>query len=114
LPELDALDVLVVVDNETDTLSSVSPGIPQAPELADLARRTPATHAHGHECKVVFDQLCFACHGFSVLLSATRGGERRSALFDVGPDAGIWLGNARRLGVNLADIELPLALALRP
>ena len=105
LPELDVLEVIVVVDNEMDTLSSVSAGIPQTPELLDLARRTPASHAHGHDCKVVFDQLCFACHGFSVLLTGERGGTRRSVLFDVGPDAGIWLGNARRLGVNLADIE---------
>jgi 7,8-dihydropterin-6-yl-methyl-4-(beta-D-ribofuranosyl)aminobenzene 5'-phosphate synthase len=105
LPDLDALEVLVVVDNETDTLSSVNPGIPQAPELAALARRTPATQAHGHDCKQVFDQLCFACHGFSVLLTAERGGERHSVLFDVGPEPEIWLGNARRLGVNLAAIE---------
>ena len=30
---LDALDLLVVVDNESDTLSSVDKGVPQLPEL---------------------------------------------------------------------------------
>jgi len=30
---LDALDLLVVVDNESDTLSSVDKGVPQLPKL---------------------------------------------------------------------------------
>ena len=33
---LDALDLLVVVDNESDTLSSVDKGVPQLPELGRL------------------------------------------------------------------------------
>ena len=41
LKVLDALDVLVVVDNETDTLSSVAEGSPQVPEVVHLAARTP-------------------------------------------------------------------------
>ncbi len=42
LPELDELDVRVVVDNETDTLSSVAEGIPQVPEAIQLAMQLPA------------------------------------------------------------------------
>src|SRR5687767_15830458 len=73
---LDELELLVVVDNETDTLSSVDAGIPQVPEVAHLAARTPSSRKHeDHECKEVFDQLCCACHGLSVL--ATRSEERR-------------------------------------
>ncbi|MFO1056526.1 MAG: MBL fold metallo-hydrolase [Dongiaceae bacterium] len=103
---LDSLELLVVVDNETDTLSSVDAGVPQIPEAAGHAARTPpAGHHDGHECKVVFDQLCCACHGFSVLLTGRRGTQRRSMLFDVGPYPGLWLDNARRLGVDLAAIE---------
>ena len=76
---LDSLELLVVVDNETDTLSSVDAGVPQIPEAAGHAARTPpAGHHDGHECKVVLDQLCCACHGFSVLLTGRRGAERRS------------------------------------
>ena len=36
---LDALDLLVVVDNESDTLSSVDKGVPQLPELGRLVAR---------------------------------------------------------------------------
>ncbi|MEN9726528.1 MAG: hypothetical protein RL434_894 [Pseudomonadota bacterium] len=107
LRELDALEVLVVVDNETDTLSSVEPGSPQVPEVVHLAARTPPSRVHeGHACKVVMDQLCCACHGLSVLLTGRVGEESRSVLFDVGPYPDLWLDNAQRLNLDLASIEL--------
>lgn len=106
LPELDALDLLVVVDNETDTLSSVDDGLPQIPEVLQVAaRRAPDRVHEGHECKVVMDQLCCACHGYSVLATARRGDEIRRVLFDVGPYADVWLANAARLALDLASIE---------
>ncbi len=106
LPDLDALDVLVVVDNETDTLSSVADGIPQIPEAMQLVARLPAARVHeGHECKVVFDHLCCACHGLSVLLTGRRGDESHTVLFDVGPYPHVWLENARQLNLDLARIE---------
>lgn len=103
---LDELEILVVVDNETDTLSSVDAGVPQIPEIMHLAARTPASRHHeGHECKTVFDQLCCACHGLSVLITGRRGSERHSVLFDVGPYPDLWLDNAKRLGIDLSTIE---------
>ena len=116
---LDALEVLVIVDNETDTLSSVeAKACPQVAEAARLA----ATHAgrpcscNHLACKVVFDRLCCACHGLSVLLTGHRGDERRSLLFDVGPYPDLWLDNADRLGVDLVvdRMHLPVPLAFRP
>src|SRR5687767_5143694 len=90
--ELDALTILVVVDNETDTLSSVDDGLPQIPELAHRAQRLPVSRVQdGHDCKTAFDQLCCACHGLSVLVTGRRGTEQRTLLFDVGPYADIWL-----------------------
>jgi 7,8-dihydropterin-6-yl-methyl-4-(beta-D-ribofuranosyl)aminobenzene 5'-phosphate synthase len=106
VPPLEMLEVLVVVDNETDTLSSVDRGVPQVPEVAHLAARLPTTRHHdGHEGKVVFDQLCCACHGLSLLLTGRRGGRVRRLLFDVGPYANVWLDNAKRLAVDLSTIE---------
>ena len=56
---LDELEILVVADNETDTLSSVEEGVPQVSEVVHLAARTPPSRRYkGHDCKVVFDQLC--------------------------------------------------------
>ena len=103
---LDELELLVVVDNETDTLSSVDEGVPQIPEVAHLAARTPPSRKHeGHDCKQVFDQLCCACHGLSVLATGRREGRTRRLLFDIGPYPDLWLDNARRLAIDLATIE---------
>lgn len=104
--ELDELEILVVVDNETDTLSSVDEGVPQVPEIMQAAARTPPTRQHeGHDCKVVFDQLCCACHGLSLLITGRRHGHEHAMLFDVGPYPEVWLDNARRLDVDLSRIE---------
>ena len=46
---LDELTLTVVVDNETDTLSSVDEGLPQVPEMFSLlARIPPSRHHDGH------------------------------------------------------------------
>ena len=104
---LDSLELLVIVDNETDTLSSIDAGIPQIPEMVQHAARIPPSRRHeGHACTTVFDHLCCGCHGFSVLLNGRIGGETRGVLFDVGPYGDLWLDNARRLAVDLAAIEL--------
>ncbi len=104
---LDELRLLVVVDNETDTLSSVADGVPQLPEAAHHLARLPVSRTHnGHPGKVVFDRLCCAGHGYSVLVTGRRAGEERTMLFDVGPYADLWLANAARLGLDLAAIEV--------
>ncbi|MBG7606257.1 MAG: MBL fold metallo-hydrolase, partial [Actinobacteria bacterium] len=106
IPVLDELVLTVVVDNETDTLSSVDSGVAQLPEMASLLGRIPPTREHdGHPGICVFDQLCVACHGLSVLVTGRRGTETRTVLFDVGPYGDVWLDNAERLGIDLASIE---------
>jgi 7,8-dihydropterin-6-yl-methyl-4-(beta-D-ribofuranosyl)aminobenzene 5'-phosphate synthase len=106
-PALDRLELLVVVDNETDTLSSVDPGVSQLPEIASLMGRVPPSGEHeGHPTVCVFDHLCVACHGLSVLVTGRRGDETRTVLFDVGPYPDVWLANAERLGLDLSSIEL--------
>src|SRR5215831_14909359 len=103
---LDSLDLLVVVDNESDTLSSVDKGVPQLPELGRQVARVPhRAPKDGHDCVEPWGHLCLACHGFSALVTGRRASEERSVLFDVGPSAEVWLENARRLDVRLASIE---------
>jgi 7,8-dihydropterin-6-yl-methyl-4-(beta-D-ribofuranosyl)aminobenzene 5'-phosphate synthase len=107
VPELDELSIIVVVDNATDTLSSIAPGIPQRPELAAvLASGPPSGHHDGHDCVVLFDRLCVACHGFSALVTARKGERTVSVLFDVGPYGEVWLANAKRLGLDLSSIDV--------
>lgn len=104
---LDELTLTVVIDNETDSLSSVDAGVPQLPEIASHVIRRPPTRRHdGHDCVTVFDHLCVACHGLSVLVTGRLGEETRTLLFDVGPYGDVWLDNAERLGVDLSSIEV--------
>jgi 7,8-dihydropterin-6-yl-methyl-4-(beta-D-ribofuranosyl)aminobenzene 5'-phosphate synthase len=103
---LDELTLTVVVDNETDTLSSVDPGVPQLSEVVShVSRRPPTRSLGGHDCVTVFDHLCVACHGLSVLVTGRIGDERHTMLFDTGPYGDVWLDNAERLGVDLAAID---------
>ena len=106
-PELDELTITILVDNTTDTLSSIAPGAPQLPELAYLLGSIAPSGRHdGHDCVVGFDQLCVACHGFSALATARQGAHTTTVLFDVGPYGDVWLANAERLAVDLAGIDV--------
>lgn len=104
--ELDELELIVLVDNETDNLSSVDDGIPQVPEMLRLAGQLPRTEVcEGHSGWQVFEHMCCACHGLSVLATAWRGDDERTLLFDVGPYSRLWLDNAEHLGIDLGAIE---------
>lgn len=106
-PELDELTVTIIVDNTTDTLSSISPGIPQLPEMAHILGSVPPSGQHdGHDCVVGLDHLCVACHSFSALATARQGERTVTVLFDVGPYGDVWVANAERLGVDLAAIDV--------
>jgi 7,8-dihydropterin-6-yl-methyl-4-(beta-D-ribofuranosyl)aminobenzene 5'-phosphate synthase len=107
LVELDDLTITIVVDNATDTLSSVGPGLPQLPEMAHiLGSVAPIGQHDGHDCVVSLDHLCVACHGFSALATARRGPTTATVLFDVGPYGDVWLANAERLDIDLATIDV--------
>lgn len=103
---LDELILTVVVDNETDTLSSIDTGVPQLPEVGSHLGRVEPTVHDGKTCYQVFDHLCVACHGYSVVATARAGDAAHTVLFDVGPYGDVWLDNAERLGIDLAAIEV--------
>ena len=106
-PELDELTITIVVDNVTDTLSGIAPGVPQLPEMAYLLGGIPPSGRHdGHDCVVGFDHLCVACHGFSALATARQGDRSSTVLFDVGSYADVWLANAERLSIDLSSIDV--------
>jgi len=106
VPELDELTITIVIDNATDTLSSIGAGVPQLPEMAYLLGRPPSGQHDGHDCVVTFDHLCVACHGFSALCTARQGDRTATVLFDVGPYGDVWLANAERLSIDLAAIDV--------
>jgi 7,8-dihydropterin-6-yl-methyl-4-(beta-D-ribofuranosyl)aminobenzene 5'-phosphate synthase len=97
LVPIDSLDVQIVVDNVTDSLSSV-PAFVET-ELAGLGRRRGAAWVLGGGC------LCCAAHGLSCLLTLRSGESVRTVLFDTGPEDRTFEQNVSRLGIDLGPVE---------
>ena len=95
LRPVDRLEVLVLIDNTIDILSSTPAHIEsEGQRLGLLARR-----ARGGK------HLCCAAHGLSLLVTAYRGDTRRAMLFDTGPEDYAFKRNVTRLGIDLGDID---------
>ncbi|KAL1956450.1 hypothetical protein VTO42DRAFT_7248 [Malbranchea cinnamomea] len=86
LREIDSLDVVVLVDNELDVMSPPPP---------DTVQSNGTTNG----------QICCSAHGLSVLVTAIKGEERRTMLFDTGPEEDIWARNVGRLRPDLVSVE---------
>ncbi|HMA57594.1 MAG TPA: MBL fold metallo-hydrolase [Pseudolabrys sp.] len=95
LAPVDKLEIQVLVDNVTDGLSSTPANVEN--EFAFATRR--GLRASSGRC------LCCAVHGFSALVTATRGETRRSMLFDSGPEDFAFERNCARLGADLGQVE---------
>jgi 7,8-dihydropterin-6-yl-methyl-4-(beta-D-ribofuranosyl)aminobenzene 5'-phosphate synthase len=92
----DRLEVLVLVDNVTDSLSTTPRNvIPEWPGLV-AAGRLPQLSG---------EAICRAHHGLSLLLTAHVGDERHTLLFDAGPEGATLVRNAGILGVDFAEVE---------
>jgi 7,8-dihydropterin-6-yl-methyl-4-(beta-D-ribofuranosyl)aminobenzene 5'-phosphate synthase len=95
LTPIDKVEIHVLVDNATDSLSTI-PAHAES-EFAYLER-------HGMQ-ELSGDCLCCACHGLSLLITATRGAHRYTVLFDSGPEEYAFERNSNRLGVDLGTVE---------
>ncbi|MBS0242288.1 MAG: MBL fold metallo-hydrolase [Proteobacteria bacterium] len=95
LAEVDRAEILILVDNVTDGLSSTPKFVET--EMSRLARRGIAVL--GGEC------LCCAAHGLSCLVTLHQGSGTRTLLFDTGPDAEVFARNAQRLGADLGKVD---------
>jgi 7,8-dihydropterin-6-yl-methyl-4-(beta-D-ribofuranosyl)aminobenzene 5'-phosphate synthase len=95
LRPIDGLEALVLVDNVTDSLSTVPSGV-----LNEHARLLKAGMK-----EMSGEAKCCAHHGLSLVLAARSGGETRYAMFDAGPEAYTVTRNGRLLGVPFKEIE---------
>ena len=92
----DRLEVLVLVDNTTDSLSTTPRHvIPEWPGLV-AAGRLPVLSG---------EAICRAHHGLSLLITAHAGGRTHTVLFDAGPEGAILERNAAILGVDFGQVE---------
>lgn len=97
LEAVDSAEVHVIVDNVTDSLSSV-PSFVET-EFAGLARRRHGHWVLGGSC------LCCAAHGLSCLITVRQGSKTKTLLFDTGPEDRVFEQNVSRLGADLGAVE---------
>jgi len=90
LREAEKVEIISLVDNSIDFLSSTE----KRKEVKSFREwvKKPS-------------RLPVAEHGFSMLIHVYYGNERHSILFDVGGSSSVIMANARRMGVNLTQIE---------
>ena len=93
---VDRLDVLVLVDNVTDSLSTTPANV--IPEWTGLL-------TSGRMHIVSGAGICCAHHGLSLLITAQVGDAKRTLLLDAGPEGATFLRNAGILGVDFGAID---------
>jgi 7,8-dihydropterin-6-yl-methyl-4-(beta-D-ribofuranosyl)aminobenzene 5'-phosphate synthase len=97
LRPVDTLEVRVLVDNLTDNLSSIPENVShEIQTLTALGMR-----AWGGEC------MCCAHHGLSLVVTVQIDDERRSFLFDAGPEGYTVERTAKSWGSSLVTSMQP-------
>ncbi|HEX4409046.1 MAG TPA: MBL fold metallo-hydrolase [Xanthobacteraceae bacterium] len=95
LQPVDRIQILVLIDNKTDSLSSVPTYA--TPEWKNLMK-TGMKQLSG-TCQ------CCANHGLALIVTAHRGDEKRTVLFDAGPAAFAVEYNGSRLAAKFGEID---------
>lgn len=90
----DKLEILVLVDNVTDNLSSVP---------AYVENEWPRLWKRGMQ-ELSGRCICCGAHGLSCAVTAWRGETARTLLFDTGPEAAVFEQNVERLGFDLGSV----------
>lgn len=98
IEEADSVEIISIVDNSVDFLSSTDKKQVQSFRQWTMAR-------YGQEWARVHVELPVAEHGFSMLVRVMKDRQARTVLFDTGvSDRGI-VENALRMGLNLKEVE---------
>ena len=98
IAEVDGLEVLSLVDNSVDFLSTIDKK--EAHSFRQWTKKW-----NGQEFAKNHSQLPFAEHGFSMLVRVLRGRKSVSILFDTGISADGVVENAKRIGLDLSEVE---------
>jgi len=98
IAEVDGLEVFSLVDNSLDFLSTIYRKEAQSFRQWTIKR-------HGQEWTRIHSQLPIAEHGFSMLIRVLRGRKSVSILFDTGISADGVVENAKRMGLELNEVE---------
>ena len=110
LTELDSIEILVIIDNELDPISPCpNPSVSQTGSLKDIGLHGPSLSDSGRGGawkELRMDNICCSAHGLSLMITGVKGDQRRTILFDTGPEEHAWERNAKRLGADIGKIEV--------
>lgn len=111
LIEVDSLEVLVIIDNELDPISTYqlpSTTLTATGNMMHIAHANPVLPIDRgpNTTELRMDNICCSAHGLSLMITATKGTVSRTVLFDTGPEESAWERNATRLRADLSKIEL--------
>jgi 7,8-dihydropterin-6-yl-methyl-4-(beta-D-ribofuranosyl)aminobenzene 5'-phosphate synthase len=95
LAQADRAEILILVDNVTDNLSSVPAYVET--EMPRLWKR--GLKLWSGRC------MCCAAHGLACAVMLWRGDTAHTMLFDTGPDDSVFGRNVERLGFDMGGIE---------
>jgi 7,8-dihydropterin-6-yl-methyl-4-(beta-D-ribofuranosyl)aminobenzene 5'-phosphate synthase len=109
LTEVDSLEILVVIDNELDPISTYQiPGLTAEGNMMHIAfaNPEPAVGRGPSTKELKMDNICYSAHGLSLIITARKGDVSHTLMFDTGPEEGAWERNVMRLRPDLSKIEL--------
>jgi 7,8-dihydropterin-6-yl-methyl-4-(beta-D-ribofuranosyl)aminobenzene 5'-phosphate synthase len=96
--EVDGLEIISLVDNSVDFLSTIDKK--EAQSFRQWTKKR-----YGEDWARTHPQLPFAEHGFSLLIRVLRDGKTVSVLFDAGISSYGVVENAKRMGLELSEVE---------
>lgn len=97
LKEIDRLEVIALMDNVSDPFTKSHPTM----RWNESQYRSTILNKPDF-CGADF---CRACNGLSLLFRLHVGSDVRTVLFDAGPDENLVVDNAKRLAVDLTNVE---------
>jgi 7,8-dihydropterin-6-yl-methyl-4-(beta-D-ribofuranosyl)aminobenzene 5'-phosphate synthase len=98
IKEADSVEVLSLVDNSVDFLSTID-------KKEANSFRQWTIKRYGREWARTHSQLPRAEHGFSMLIRVLSGRKSNSILFDTGSSRGGVIENAKIMGLDLSEVE---------
>lgn len=126
LVEVDSLEIHVLVNDEIDQISpSPNPLVQHTQSFAGvpLSRVPNPTARGGAKLEMPMRNICCGAHGLSLFIvsvaflgltrrgspfrqTAIKDGQRRTLLFDAGPEEDVFEKNAKRLRLQMSDVEV--------
>lgn len=109
LKEVDNVDIHVLVNDELDHISpSPNPLVKHSQSFSGVPLdeiENPATRG-GARMEMPMHNLCCGAHGLSLYITVTKDLAKRTLLFDTGPEGDVFERNAKRLRLQMGDVEV--------